>query len=258
MIPLFPELRPYLLEVFEQAKEDEEYVITRYRKANCNLRTQLVRIIKKAGLKPWPKLFHNLRASRQTELAETYPIHVVCDWIGNSRAVAQEHYLQVTDDHFERAIGHKAVIPDMAATDGASSSAAIKPLSEAAQNPAQYTAEQAVMEWKPCGEQEQKTPYLPMLSLPHLPIPKVKVGGTGLEPVTPSVSCWCASQLRQPPDKAYFVASSTIVKPTQLVMRDCAAPGFSPKMSQRAAAIASGCAGGINSNLPHVLGRSCV
>ena len=26
-----------------------------------------------------------------------------------------------------------------------------------------------------------------------------KMGGTGLEPVTPSVSCWCASQLRQRP-----------------------------------------------------------
>ena len=50
-----------------------------------------------------PKLWQNLRATRQTELAETFPIHVVCDWIGNSRAVAQEHYLQVTDEHFEAA-----------------------------------------------------------------------------------------------------------------------------------------------------------
>jgi len=30
---------------------------TRYRDANQNLRTQLNRIIKRAGLKPWPKLF---------------------------------------------------------------------------------------------------------------------------------------------------------------------------------------------------------
>ncbi|HAY82860.1 MAG TPA: hypothetical protein DCY79_23880 [Planctomycetaceae bacterium] len=29
-----------------------------------SLRTQLLRIIKKAGVNPWPKLFHNLRASR--------------------------------------------------------------------------------------------------------------------------------------------------------------------------------------------------
>ena len=29
--------------------------------------------------------------------------HVVCAWIGNSQKVAAKHYLQVTDDHFEKA-----------------------------------------------------------------------------------------------------------------------------------------------------------
>src|SRR4051794_16268881 len=33
------------------------------------------------------------------------------------------------------------------------------------------------------------------------------MGGTGLEPVTPSVSCWCASQLRQPPGNLAWAAS---------------------------------------------------
>ncbi len=67
------------------------------------MRTQLNRIIKAAGLKPWPKLWHNLRGTRQTELSEHYPAHVVCEWIGNSQAVAQEHYLQTTDEHFAKA-----------------------------------------------------------------------------------------------------------------------------------------------------------
>jgi len=104
LVPLFPELLPYLRDVFEQAEPGTEYVITRYRQANCNLRTQLMRIIRKAGLNPWPKLFHNLRSTRETELAERWPEHVVCAWIGNSKAVAREHYLQVTDEHFERAV----------------------------------------------------------------------------------------------------------------------------------------------------------
>jgi hypothetical protein len=43
---------------------------------NVNLRTQFERIVKHAGLKKWPRLFHNLRSSRQTELAETFPSHV--------------------------------------------------------------------------------------------------------------------------------------------------------------------------------------
>jgi hypothetical protein len=68
-----------------------------------DLRTQLNRIIAKAGLKPWPKLFHNLRSTRQTELAEKFPAHVVCEWIGDSQTVAAKHYLQTTDEHFELA-----------------------------------------------------------------------------------------------------------------------------------------------------------
>ena len=104
VIPLFPELRPYVEEVWNNAAEGEEYFITRYRQANVNFRTRLLKIIKRAGLRSWPKLFHNLRASRQTELEEVFPSHVVNKWIGNSQEVAERHYLQVTDDHFSRAL----------------------------------------------------------------------------------------------------------------------------------------------------------
>lgn len=104
-IPLFPELRKPLLEVFELAEEGAVYVVSRRRQPNCNLRTQFERIIRRAGLEPWPKLFHNLRATRQTELSETLPAHVVCAWLGNTEDVAKAHYLQVTDGHFARALG---------------------------------------------------------------------------------------------------------------------------------------------------------
>ncbi len=103
LIPIFPELRPYLEQVWEQAEPGTEYVITRYRTANANLRTQLMKIVRRAGLEPWPKMFHNLRATRQTELEESFPSHVVNAWIGNSRSVAEKHYLQVTDAHFAKA-----------------------------------------------------------------------------------------------------------------------------------------------------------
>ena len=72
--------------------------------ANANLRTRFQKIIKLAGLKPWPRLLHNLRASRQTELADQYPEHVACLWIGNSKTVAREHYLSITPEHMQRAI----------------------------------------------------------------------------------------------------------------------------------------------------------
>lgn len=103
-IPVFPELRPYLEELRKQADPDSPFVITRYRGTNTNLRTQLLRIMKKAGVKPWPRLFQNLRASRQTELTEKFPLHVVCSWIGNTEIVALNHYLSVTDEHFKKAL----------------------------------------------------------------------------------------------------------------------------------------------------------
>lgn len=44
-----------------------------------------------------------LRSSRETELADAYPAHVVCSWLGNTPKVAAKHYLQVTSEHFDRA-----------------------------------------------------------------------------------------------------------------------------------------------------------
>lgn len=102
-IPIFPELQPHLREVFEAAEPGTTYVINRNRSFNWNLRTRLYKIIRRAGLQPWPKLFHNLRSTRETELAEKHPLHVVCVWIGNSQPIAAKHYLQVTDDHFTQA-----------------------------------------------------------------------------------------------------------------------------------------------------------
>ena len=71
-IPLFPEIRVHLEAAFDQAKEGERFVITRYRDTNANLRTQFNRIVEKAGLTPWKKPFTNCRSTRETELAERF------------------------------------------------------------------------------------------------------------------------------------------------------------------------------------------
>jgi len=118
VIPLFPELRKALDEAYElaflrlndQSGDSEPVatvsgpVVTRYSSASQNLRTTFNKIVKRAGLKPWPKPFQNLRATRETELMEIYPAHVVVSWIGHSEKVARQHYLQTTDAHFEKAV----------------------------------------------------------------------------------------------------------------------------------------------------------
>jgi len=107
-VPIFPEIRPYLERAFEEAPEGCTRVVPRARLGNTNLREGLLRILKRASVDPWPKLFQNLRASRETELMRTDPAHVVYAWLGNSREVAQDHYLMVTDEDFDRA-ARKAV-----------------------------------------------------------------------------------------------------------------------------------------------------
>ncbi len=104
IVPIFPEIVPHLREAFEAAEPGTEYVITRYRATQQNLRTELARIVERAGLSMWPKPFQNARSTRETELARTYPLHIVTAWIGNSNLVAAKHYLQVTDADFERAV----------------------------------------------------------------------------------------------------------------------------------------------------------
>jgi hypothetical protein len=69
----------------------------------CNLRTTFGKLVKRAGLEPWPRLFHNLRSSRETELLEEFPVHVVAMWMGHDAKVSLKHYAQTTDEHFERA-----------------------------------------------------------------------------------------------------------------------------------------------------------
>ena len=112
IIPLFPELRPILEKALALAPECTEYVVDeKYRKAaqgpggwaNANLRTTFQKIVRRAGLEPWPRLFHNLRASRETELVEQFPIQVVAAWLGNTPTIAMRHYLMTTDAHFARA-----------------------------------------------------------------------------------------------------------------------------------------------------------
>lgn len=104
-VPIFPELAPLFYDAFEEAEPGEKFVITQYRDPSQNLRTQFTKIITRAGLKPWPKLFQNLRSTRETELADQYPIQVVCSWIGNSPQIAAKHYLQVREDYFDKAAG---------------------------------------------------------------------------------------------------------------------------------------------------------
>jgi integrase len=179
-IPFFPELRPILTESFELAPDGAEFVVdAKYRKAamgaagwmNANLRTTFEKIIRRAGLQPWPRLFHNLRASRETELVERYPVQVVTSWLGNTPSVAMRHYLMTTNEHFDAAVNDDGSM--IAAGPG-----------KAAQKAAQQVHAIERTESQAMTSAQAKTPVLPGFAsssdFSQLP----GMAGTGFEPAT--------------------------------------------------------------------------
>ncbi len=116
VMPIFTALRPHLDEAFELAEPGEVHVVggrqgEGYRAAsygpngwmNTNLRTTFEKLIRRAGLNPWSRLFHTLRASCETDLLEHLPISAVTEWLGHSATIALKHYTRVPDHLFERA-----------------------------------------------------------------------------------------------------------------------------------------------------------
>ena len=108
MCPIFPELRCHLEACFDAAEAGSVFVISKHRMTHRGLTAAYRRILLHAAVPEYPKLFQNLRATRQTELAQDWPLHVITSWIGNSKDVALKHYLQVTEDDFSKATAVKS------------------------------------------------------------------------------------------------------------------------------------------------------
>lgn len=106
--PIFPELRPHLMRAREMAPDGATMLQTRY-KPEANPCTTLRKMIVKAGLKPWPKLLQNLRATRETELLAKYPAKDATSWLGNSPTIAHKHYSMATDEAFAKAIAEPTI-----------------------------------------------------------------------------------------------------------------------------------------------------
>lgn len=170
IIPLFPEIREHLQAVFDAAPVGSVNVIWRYREG-ANLNPHFRRIIKRAGLVPWDRTWHNLRASRQTELAATFPLHTVCAWIGNTKAIAAGHYLQVTDADWTRATAS----------------------GEAASNPATYTRPSNPTASQPKAQNPRNPADLVGVGVPCDTVESGPMGRGGLEPPTPEFSIPCST-----------------------------------------------------------------
>jgi integrase len=111
VVPIFPEVEPYLRQAFDEAPAGSLHVLpTRFHNEGY-VYAGVKRAVKLVGVEKWPKLLQNLRASRETELMLQYPAHIVHAWLGNSKEVAEDHYLMVTPEDIMRAASMPSSIP---------------------------------------------------------------------------------------------------------------------------------------------------
>jgi hypothetical protein len=120
-VPIFPEVLPLLEARLADAKEGDVYVLPVLqikgdpdRRTDCGIAKTLRRAIIRAGVQAWPRLWQMGRHTRQTELEDQFPTHVVCRWLGNSEETAKDHYLRTYDHHFDAAAGWSAVVTPVA------------------------------------------------------------------------------------------------------------------------------------------------
>lgn len=110
--PIFPELRTHLATLHASAaaaghNSPDAPVITRWRSPTQSPREPFLRVLRNAGIEPWPKLWHNMRASRETELLlqGNFKVPDLCEWFGHSQIIAMRHYVTSTSKAFGTAVG---------------------------------------------------------------------------------------------------------------------------------------------------------
>lgn len=89
----------------ESLETDSPLVFGRWQlNLESNLRTQINRFVKRAGCNPWPRTFHNQRASRCTELIydKGFSHKETSQYMGNSPNVIMDHYEVSRPDHFKK------------------------------------------------------------------------------------------------------------------------------------------------------------
>ena len=98
-----------------------------------------------------------MRATRETELAARFPLHVVTAWTGNAAAVAAKHYLSVRDEDFAAAL----------------------------QNPVQHVSATDCTEGNRGGGEDVKTGGMQPVAVPCIYAQRNLMTLTGFEPVSP-------------------------------------------------------------------------
>lgn len=102
LVPIGPELLELLERAYAAAPEGEEFILPGYR-GHASPSMLILRACRRAGVEPWPRPFHAMRASCETDWAARFPLADVSAWLGHTAKVAARHYLRPTEATFASA-----------------------------------------------------------------------------------------------------------------------------------------------------------
>lgn len=117
LVPLFPELELRFQEFFDTLPEGcDDLVFSK----NCkvaphislkkSLGLWLQKVADRAGIELWEKPFQNCRSSRDTELRQRHPQHLVNSWIGQTQDMDSEH--NQSQDWVNSVMGHSQQVAE--------------------------------------------------------------------------------------------------------------------------------------------------
>lgn len=100
LIPLFPALRHYLSQHWNELPPGaSDWILPTLRETSGSLHAPAAKIIVRSKQLIWPRLFHNMRSSCETDLTDRHGLAHACHWLGNSTTIAAKHYIQTTEKH---------------------------------------------------------------------------------------------------------------------------------------------------------------
>lgn len=107
VLPLFPEMHEVLSALWETAQTGEPLMFPHHQVTGARLTNKLRQACWASGQPLWVRPWQNMRASRETELLNSKPIHVVANWFGHSPAIALRHYAQIVKEQSAKAASVK-------------------------------------------------------------------------------------------------------------------------------------------------------
>jgi integrase len=103
--PIFPQTMPYIRQAFHDAPERATKVFRSFSSEHVMtpiMKKHIEAVIGKKRM--WPAVLQQLRKTRRNELEGRFPGHVVNEWMGHTKEVAESNYLEVTPEHWQKAL----------------------------------------------------------------------------------------------------------------------------------------------------------